>query len=146
MSNQNRAYLEPLKEEMARVEAELTKAEERVRELRKERSGLGRGLAALDPRWAATHFYHGKNKSTGTHKGTQGASPERVAEVAQWLRENKPSETFTNQSLSAEIGLHGTTVARVTKQLHDQGVLRIDHMSGQRKTQKNFRLVTADNA
>jgi chromosome segregation ATPase len=133
-------YLEPLKEEMARVEAEIAEAEKRLRGLRQKRTGLGRALAALDPQWAASNSKR-KPKNTG-----KTASQTKVDEVAEWIREHKPSETFTNHDLSREIPLHSTTVARVTKQLHDEGVLRIDHMSGRRNTERNFRLITASDA
>lgn len=134
-----REYLQPLRDEMARVEAEIGEHEKTLVELRKTRTSLGHALRGLDPQWAANH--KPKRRKGGGH--SYGVSEERLEAFLEVARERFDGQTLTVTGMSEALGLHETTVSKLAKILHDSGRLQLDHMGGPRKSQKFYRLPNA---
>ena len=136
------SYLEPLRASMSLVEARITEMEVELVQLRKERTALGNALRVLDPQWAANHKPKKKKSGSSGH----GVSDERLEDLAERLRRDWPTEDFDASMVSEATGFHLTTVHKLLKELRERGTLRLDHMGGQRKTTKFYRVVAADDA
>lgn len=139
---QGASYLDPLRQEMQRVEARITELEDELAAKRKERSGLGHALRALDPQWAAEHPW-GKSKPGPKGKGgSKGPSEAVVENIFGQLKERYGTkEVFSTADAAALTATHPTTVSKVVVILRNQNRVRLDHKGGPRNMTHLFRLV-----
>lgn len=144
--SQEAVYLEPLRQEMSRVEATITSLEEQLAELRKERTGLGHALRALDPQWAANHP-RAKSGPKPRSRAANPVAPQTRDQVLAYLRERfEPGDDITGPMIHGRADSPAThsVVTRALRQLHDEGVLRLDRMGdGQSNRTKIYRLADA---
>lgn len=126
--------LEPLRQQMAMIETEITQLEERLRDRRNVRTNVGRALIALDPQWAADHRPKGKKS-----KGGPRMSDEKLEKLRALIRERGPNADLSAPELAPALGLATSTLNPALSYLADQGFLRLDRMGGQRGTTKFYR-------
>jgi hypothetical protein len=136
------AYLEPLFDRWAKLNAEISAIEIQLGPLRKERTDLEIALRRLAPDWAAEHTNKPGPRTRREGGDHSSPSPERQQRVLDFLNEQFTGRTFAAKDVSDEIGLHITTIHKVLKVLHEDGRIQLDHLGGPKQTTRYFRTLS----
>ena len=133
------ATIEPLRNLMAAIEAEITEREAELVTLRKRRTETGRALTSLDPRWSAERK-KAKPRKPSNIGGQARISQARLDRVVAEMQAFN-GQAFNAGDISERTDLHITTVHKVLKHLHDQGRIQLDHLGGLRSTTRYYTLL-----
>lgn len=128
--------VEPLREQLALVHAEIGQYETRLAELRAIRGELSRTIRTITGE-PATNL-NGKARKNGSKaKASKGhdVSAERLDAIVDWLREHEDDYPygFIGTALAQTEGFPGTSqthVAKALRTLHEQGRIVFDHLGG----------------
>jgi hypothetical protein len=124
--------VEPLREQLALVVAEIEQSEARLGELRQLRQELSRTIRGLTGEPAVN--LNGKPRKVPGHK-SKNVSDKRLDEIVDWLREHEADypDGFIGTTLAQTAGFPGTSqthVAKALRTLHAQGRVVFDHVGG----------------